>query len=64
MISLQVSDAIPLGMLAELFVFYAYWTNAGKAFVDSSKMKTNEISSLKRLRVINVIQSKFPCFNF
>src|SRR6266567_5798871 len=64
MIGLQISDAILSGVLTELFIFYAHQTNAGKAFIGSSRMETNEIGSLKRLRVVNVIQSKFPCFNF
>jgi len=51
-------------MLAESSVFYALQTNARKAFVGSSKMETNEIGSLKSLRVVNVVQSKFLSFNF
>jgi hypothetical protein len=60
----QVSNVILLGMLAESFVFYTPQTNAGKAFVHSSKMETNENGSLKRMKMANVIQSKFLSFNF
>src|ERR1700678_4065924 len=61
---LRVSSAIPSGVLAELFVFYALRTNAGKAFVSSSKTETNDNGSLKKLRVANIVSSKFPSFNF
>jgi len=60
MIGLQVSDATPSDMLAELSAFYALQTNAGKIFVGSSKMETNKVGSLMTI----ALQSKFLSFSF
>ena len=61
---LQVSNTIPSGMLAELFVFYALWTYTSKTFMSSSKVEMNENGSPNLMIMANMLWSKFVSYNF
>ena len=61
---LQVSNAIPSGMLTELFVFYTLRTYTSKTFMSLSKVETNENGLPNLMIMANVLWSKFASYNF